>query len=30
MKKDAQEKFINNFVSEWAKVMNLDRFDLRT
>ena len=25
---DAQEKFINDFVGAWAKVMNLDRFDL--
>ena len=25
---DAQEKFINDFVSAWHKVMNLDRFDL--
>ena len=25
---DAQEKFINDFVSVWNKVMNLDRFDL--
>jgi catalase-peroxidase len=25
---DAQEKFINDFVSTWNKVMNLDRFDL--
>jgi catalase-peroxidase len=25
---DAQEKFINDFVSAWVKVMNSDRFDL--
>ncbi len=25
---DAQEKFVNDFVSAWTKVMNLDRFDL--
>jgi catalase-peroxidase len=25
---DAQEKFISDFVAAWAKVMNLDRFDL--
>ncbi len=25
---DAQEKFINDFVAAWTKVMNLDRFDL--
>ena len=25
---DAQEKFINDFVGAWIKVMNLDRFDL--
>ncbi len=25
---DAQEKFVNDFVSAWYKVMNLDRFDL--
>lgn len=25
---DAQEKFINDFVAAWYKVMNLDRFDL--
>jgi catalase-peroxidase len=25
---DAQNKFVNNFVSAWNKVMNLDRFDL--
>jgi catalase-peroxidase len=26
---DSQEKFINDFVSAWNKVMNLDRFDLQ-
>lgn len=26
---DAQEKFINDFVSAWVKVMNADRFDLK-
>jgi catalase-peroxidase len=25
---DSQEKFVNDFVSAWNKVMNLDRFDL--
>jgi catalase-peroxidase len=25
---DAQEKFVNEFVAAWNKVMNLDRFDL--
>jgi len=25
---DSEEKFVNDFVSAWAKVMNLDRFDL--
>ena len=25
---DSQEKFINDFVAAWSKVMNLDRFDL--
>lgn len=25
---DAQERFINDFVTAWNKVMNLDRFDL--
>jgi catalase-peroxidase len=25
--KDAQEKFVNDFVAAWNKVMNLDRFD---
>jgi catalase-peroxidase len=26
---DADEKFINDFVKAWTKVMNLDRFDLK-
>jgi catalase-peroxidase len=26
--KDAQEKFVHDFVAAWNKVMNLDRFDL--
>ena len=26
---DAKEKFIDEFVTAWTKVMNLDRFDLR-
>ena len=26
---DAQEKFVQDFVAAWDKVMNLDRFDLR-
>ncbi|WP_255718238.1 catalase/peroxidase HPI [Dyadobacter sp. CY345] len=26
---DAQEKFVNDFVKAWDKVMNLDRFDLK-
>ena len=25
---DASEKFVRDFVAAWAKVMNLDRFDL--
>ena len=25
---DAREKFVHDFVAAWAKVMNLDRFDL--
>ena len=25
---DAQEKFVRDFVAAWAKVMELDRFDL--
>jgi catalase-peroxidase len=27
---DAQEKFVEDFVAAWVKVMNLDRFDLAT
>jgi catalase-peroxidase len=27
--KDSQEKFVQDFVAAWNKVMNLDRFDLR-
>jgi catalase-peroxidase len=26
---DAKEKFVNDFVGAWTKVMNLDRFDLK-
>lgn len=26
---DAKEKFVNDFVSAWVKVMNADRFDLK-
>ena len=26
---DAKEKFVNDFVAAWAKVMDLDRFDVR-
>ena len=26
---DAQEKFVNDFVQAWAKVMDLDRFDMK-
>jgi catalase-peroxidase len=26
---DAQEKFVHDFADAWAKVMNLDRFDLK-
>ncbi len=26
---DAKEKFVNDFVEAWTKVMNLDRFDLK-
>ena len=26
---DAQEDFVRDFVAAWAKVMTLDRFDLR-
>ena len=25
---DARQKFVNDFVAAWHKVMNLDRFDL--
>jgi catalase-peroxidase len=25
---DAREKFVNDFVAAWVKVMNLDRFDV--
>ena len=25
---DAQDKFVQDFVAAWHKVMNLDRFDL--
>ena len=25
---DAQQRFVNDFVAAWAKVMQLDRFDL--
>ena len=25
---DAQEKFVNDFVAAWTKVMNADRFDI--
>ncbi|ALL06779.1 hydroperoxidase [Pedobacter sp. PACM 27299] len=27
---DAQGKFVNDFIAAWTKVMNLDRFDLKT
>ena len=26
---DAQQKFIQDFIAAWTKVMNLDRFDLK-
>lgn len=26
---DAQEKFVNDFVRSWVKVMNLDRYDIK-
>jgi catalase-peroxidase len=26
---DAKQKFVNDFVNAWTKVMNLDRFDLK-
>ena len=25
---DSKEKFVNDFVAAWTKVMNADRFDL--
>ena len=25
---DGEEKFVNDFIEAWDKVMNLDRFDL--
>jgi len=25
---DSQQKFVNNFIAAWHKVMNLDRFDI--
>ena len=25
---DAKEKFVNDFVAAWTKVMNADRFDV--
>jgi len=28
--KDSQDKFLNDFIAAWNKVMNLDRFDLQT
>ena len=27
---DAQKKFVHDFVAAWTKVMNLDRFDLKS
>ena len=27
---DAKEKFVEDFVSAWVKVMNLDRFDVKS
>ena len=27
---DASEKFVNDFIAAWDKVMNLDRFDLKS
>ncbi|KAM0081586.1 Catalase-peroxidase 1 [Fusarium odoratissimum] len=27
---DAKEKFVKDFISAWTKVMNLDRFDVKT
>jgi catalase-peroxidase len=26
---DGQQRFVNDFVNSWVKVMNLDRFDLK-
>jgi catalase-peroxidase len=26
---DSEEKFVSDFAAAWAKVMDLDRFDLR-
>ena len=26
--RDSKEKFVNDFVAAWTKVMNADRFDL--
>jgi catalase-peroxidase len=26
---DAKDKFVNDFVAAWTKVMNLDRFDIK-
>ena len=26
---DSQQKFVNDFVAAWDKVMNLDRYDLK-
>jgi catalase-peroxidase len=26
---DAKEKFVNDFVAAWVKVMNNDRFDIK-
>ena len=26
---DGKQKFVNDFVTAWSKVMNLDRFDLK-
>ena len=28
-KDDSYEKFLNDFILAWTKVMNLDRFDIR-
>jgi catalase-peroxidase len=27
---DAKDKFVRDFAATWTKVMNLDRFDLKT